>query len=71
MTLNYERRNSIQTARKFLESLVILPAIPVPVKEQARSILRHFPNDYDLNELGKCCPHILGTDWEDSMRRHD
>lgn len=65
MTLPYERLRSIQTARDVLVDLINKPNgrySAEGLKSVARSALRHFPTDYDLEQLSDKCPELLSTD---------
>jgi hypothetical protein len=58
MTLPYERVNSVNRTRQFLRSLLDpkeTPRIPKQIRQQAASLLRHFPNEYDM---GRACEPI-------------
>lgn len=69
MTLNYERRNAVMNTAEFLLKLCDpkqTPRVPTEVREQARSLLRHYPGTYDMDVAGEQCPKIFGTDWNKS-----
>lgn len=62
MTLPDERYRSIERACLFLQQLCnsqVTPRVPKYVREEARSILRHYPNYYDLQQLSDSAPHIV------------
>jgi hypothetical protein len=51
MTLPYERRNALKNTREFLLKLLdpkLAPRIPKAIRQEARSCLKHFPNDFDM-----------------------
>lgn len=53
MTLPYERMNSIRNAREFLRSLLDpkrTPRVPKKVRREAMWVLKHFPNEFDMNQ---------------------
>lgn len=54
MTLPDERYRSVREARRFLQSLTSVsstPGVPKIIRNQAQGILRHFPTDWDLEQL--------------------
>lgn len=54
MTLSSERANAVKIAREFLFSLLDpkkTPKVPSYVRKQARSVLRHYPGDFYLNDI--------------------
>ena len=51
MTLSTERTNAVLNTEKFLLDLCnpkATPRVPKAVRERARSLLRHYPSDYDM-----------------------
>jgi hypothetical protein len=63
MTLPDERYRSIERAGDFLVRIAAHPAmtpgIPDDVREEARSILRHYPGQWDLAQLERAAPHVV------------
>ena len=61
MTLPDERYRSVKYAAEFMQRLAggELPRVPKAVREEARSILRHYPTDWDLKQLERAAPHVL------------
>ena len=62
MTLPDERYRAIIWARQLCEDLLDpakTPKVPKNVRIQARSVLRHFPDDYFLSVLAEARPDIL------------
>jgi hypothetical protein len=56
MTLPEEMFNSIRSARMFMIDLLdpsITPKIPKQIRMRASARLKHFPNDFDINQLEK------------------
>jgi hypothetical protein len=54
MTLPYERFQAIEHARVFLTALLDstkTPRVPREVRWEARSVLKHFPQPYELKQL--------------------
>jgi hypothetical protein len=54
MTTPRERRESLKYARAFLQSLTdakATPRVPREVRRQALARLRHFPADFQIDEV--------------------
>lgn len=66
MTLPYERKNAVKWTQRFLLDLSnprITPRVPKEIRERARSLLRHYPLDIDMDRAGEEAPNIFG-DWK-------
>lgn len=64
MTLPDERFRALKQGKKLLEELCDpgkTPRVPSIVRDRARSVLRHYPNDYEFDELARNCPDLLDT----------
>ncbi|QIB49589.1 BPSL0761 family protein [Pseudomonas sp. OIL-1] len=48
MTLPYERTRAVLQTREFLRSLVQNPALPHDIRDNAKSLLRHYPESHHL-----------------------
>lgn len=62
MTLPNERYAALKRGKKLLEELCDpgkTPRVPSAVRERARSAIKHFPNDLDIEDLANSCPEIL------------
>ena len=62
MTTAEDRYRAIKQSRKMLEELCDpgkTPRVPSIVRDRARSILRHFPSDFDLDSLAENNPELL------------
>jgi len=62
MTLPDERFRALKQSKKLLEELCDpgkTPRVPSIVRERARGVLRHFPNDYELERIADQCPDFL------------
>ena len=71
MTLPDERYRAVRMAREFLYDLCDAkktPGIPKRIRDQARGVLRHYPDDYHMNEAAKVAPHIFEERMEDVTR---
>ena len=62
MTLPDERYKAIRNGKKLLEELCDpgkTPRVPSIVRDRARSALRHYPSDYELERIAETCPELL------------
>ena len=62
MTLPDERYRALKQGKKLLEELCDpgkTPRVPSIIRDRARGILRHYPNDYDIYSLTENSPELL------------
>lgn len=62
MTTPEERYRALKQSRKLLEDLCDpgkTPRVPSPVRDRARSILKHYPADFEIEKIADQCPEIL------------
>jgi hypothetical protein len=62
MTLPDERYRAIKQSKKLLEELCDpgkTPRVPSLVRDRARTLLRHFPSEYELDNIAEKCPDLL------------
>ena len=61
MTLPDERYRAVKNTMEFLIRLSAgeYPRVPKGVQEEARSLLRHYPGTFDLDQLERAAPHVL------------
>ena len=67
MTLPDERYRSILQAKKLLEELCspsLTPRVAAGIRDRARGALRHYPGEYDLQQLEQFAPHIVQQQME-------
>ena len=66
MTLPDERYRATRWAESFLQRLAggEYPRTPKAVREEARSILRHYPTQWDLEQLERAAPHVIQQQME-------
>ena len=66
MTLPDERYRAVKSAQQFLARLAggDYPRVPKAVREEARSILRHYPLDWDLQRAAEAAPHVFQKEME-------
>ena len=70
MTLPDERYRAVQYAQQFLARLAggDYPRVPKAVREEARSILRHYPLWYDMQRAAQAAPDVFAEQMEDLHR---
>jgi hypothetical protein len=67
MTLPDERYRALKWAESFMQDLLDpakTPRVPRSVRQQARSVLRHYPGSYYLDELARRAPEIITPEME-------
>lgn len=71
MTLPDERYHALGWAESFLQDLCdpkTTPRVPRSVRLQAKSVLRHYPGNYFLQELARRSPDIIAVEIEPVAR---
>ena len=72
MTTSDERYRAIKQGKKLLEELCDpgkTPRVPSIVRDRARSILKHFPNETDLDKISTNSPELLEkTSFNDKLK---
>ena len=64
MTLPDERYRAVLAAERFLQDLMDprkTPRIPAEIRQGARSVLRHYPNQWDMDRAATACPEVFET----------
>ena len=54
MTLPFEEKRAVNYTREFLYDLLIsskTPRVPKEIRDRARSLLRHYPAEYRVDEF--------------------
>jgi hypothetical protein len=63
MTLPDERYRAVLWAGRFLRELATdrkkYPRIPLTVRREAISVLRHFPSEWDMNRAAQSAPEVF------------
>ena len=61
MTLPDERYRAVKWATQFLSRLAggEYPRVPKAVRDEARSILRHYPLDWDMKRAAEAAPDVF------------
>jgi hypothetical protein len=70
MTLPDERYRAVKWAQSFLSRLAggQYARVPKAVRDEARSILRHYPSDWDMNRAAQGAPEVFQEQMEDLHR---
>jgi hypothetical protein len=70
MTLPDERYRSVKYAQQFLARLAggEYPRVPKAVRTEARSILRHYPLDWDMKRAAMGAPDVFQEHMEPLYR---
>ena len=67
VTLPDERYRALVWAEKFLEDLMDpakTPRVPKNIRAQARSVLRHYPGAYYIDQMARRSPDIIAPEIE-------
>jgi len=63
MTLPDERYRAVLYAKKFMEELIYdrktYPRLPKIVRQRAASVLRHYPNEWDMEQAAHSAPEVF------------
>jgi hypothetical protein len=65
MTLPDERYRALKQGKRLLEELCdpgCTPRVPSTIRDKAREALRHFPTDWELDNIADSCPKYLDKD---------
>ena len=71
MTLPDERYRAIQQTKKFLIDLCSsqrTPRVPKAIRQQANSLLRHYPSDWDMQRASEGAPDVFQKEMEPLYR---
>mgnify|MGYP003347815050 CR=1 FL=1 len=71
MTLPDERYRAVQRTKQFLIDLCNrqrTPRVPKDIRQQANSLLRHYPSDYDMHLASIGVPDVFAEHMEDVTR---
>ena len=70
LTLPDERYRAVKWAEGFLSRLAggHYARTPKAVRDEARSILRHYPSDWDMNRAAAAAPEVFQERMEDLHR---
>jgi hypothetical protein len=59
MTLPDERYRAVVQTTQFLTDICNTPRVPKVIKQQARSLLRHYPSAWDMKRAAENCPDVF------------
>ena len=70
MTLPDERYRAVKAAQQFLARLAggEYPRVPKAVRAEARSVLRHYPLDWDMQRTARMAPEVFQVEMEPLYR---
>ena len=68
MTLPDERYRAVVQTQKFLVEILSTPRVPKAIKDRARSCLRHYPSDWDMQQVAESAPHVFAEKMEPVYR---
>jgi len=71
MTLPDERYRAVRWAREFMYELMDpkkTPGVPKSIRDQARSVLRHYPGDWDMAQAALAAPDVFQEQMEPVTR---
>ena len=63
MTMPRERKVAVKNTEAFLLALCDpkeTPRVPQAIRLRARSLLKHYPSDYDMEEAAELAPSVFG-----------
>jgi hypothetical protein len=64
MTLPDERYRAVVQTGKFLREILATPRVPKAIKDRARSCLRHYPSDWDMERAAEGAPDVFQKQME-------
>jgi hypothetical protein len=71
MTLPDERYRAIKQARQLLEELCdykLTPRVAVGIRDRARGALRHYPSEWEMDQVTKLAPTVFQKEMEPLYR---
>ncbi len=68
MTLPDERYRAVVQTERFLKEILSTPRVPKSIKDGARAMLRHYPNEWDMQQAAEASPHVFAERMEDVHR---
>jgi hypothetical protein len=71
MTLPDERYRALKMAEDFMQDLLDpqkTPRVPKSIRQRAKSVLRHYPGPYYIEELARRAPEIITPEMEHVTR---
>jgi len=68
MTLPDERYRAVMQTIQFLTDICNTPRVPKAIKQQAKSLLRHYPSAWDMKAASELAPHVFQKEMEPLYR---
>ena len=68
MTVPDERYRAVMQTIQFLTDICNTPRVPKTIKQQARSLLRHYPSAWDMKAAAELAPHVFQKEMEPLYR---
>ena len=68
MTLPDERYRAVVQTQRFLLEILTTPRVPKAIKDRARSCLRHYPSDWDMQRAAEGSPDVFAERMEEVTR---
>jgi hypothetical protein len=73
MTLPDERYRALINAKIFLLKLCNpkdTPKVPSIIRQQARSVLKHYPSNYEMEKISEALPDIFSSEpfWKSQQK---
>jgi hypothetical protein len=68
MTLPDERYRAVVQTEKFLKEILSTPRVPKTIKDNARWCLRHYPNEWDMQQASEGAPQVFQEHMEPLYR---
>jgi hypothetical protein len=68
MTLPDERYRAVVQTKRFLLEILTTPRVPKAIKDGARHCLRHYPNEWDMQQAAEGSPHVFAERMEPVTR---
>jgi hypothetical protein len=68
MTLPDERYRAVVQTIQLLTDICNTPRVPKVIKQQARSLLRHYPSAWDMKRAAEKCPDVFAVQMEPLYR---
>ena len=68
MTLPDERYRAVVQTERFLKEILSTPRVPKAIKDGARAMLRHYPNEWEMQLAAEGAPNVFAKTMEDVHR---
>lgn len=68
MTLPDERYRAVVQTQRLLLEILTTPRVPKVIKDRARSCLRHYPSEWDMEQVAEASPHVFAKRMEEVTR---